>query len=49
VGKRFCAPVQTGLGAHSLLYNGYQVSFLEVNWLAHAHQPPSIAEVKERV
>jgi hypothetical protein len=34
-----------------LLYNGYRLSFLEVQRLQHAfdHPPPSSAEVKERV
>jgi hypothetical protein len=50
---RFSVPVQTGRpwGAPSLLYNGYRVSFPEVNRTGRGldHPPPSSAKVKERV
>ena len=49
---RFSATVQTGPGAlHSLLYNGYHVSFPGVKRPGRGvnHPPKSSAEVKERV
>ena len=47
----FSSPVQTGLGAPSLLQNEYRVSFPEVMRPVHGvnHAPPFSAEVKERV
>jgi len=38
-------------GPHSLLYNGYKVSFQGVKWLRHGadHPYPSSAKVKEEV
>ena len=50
VAARFSAPVQTGCGAHILLYIGYRVSFPGVKRLGRDvnHPTPSSAEVKER-
>ena len=51
-GSRFSAPVQTGLGGPpDLLYYGYRLSFLGIKRPGRGvkYQPPSIAEVKERV
>jgi len=48
---RFTVPVQTGRGAHSLLYNGYRVSFPGVKRQGRGvdHPPRSRDEVKETV
>jgi len=51
VGKRFCAPVQTGPGAHSASYATVTGSFPGVKRPKRGvdHPSPSSAEVKERV
>jgi len=47
----FCAPVQTGLGAHPASYTMGTVSFPRVKrpGCGVDHSPPSSAEIKERV
>jgi hypothetical protein len=47
----FLYPYRLTLGPPSLLYNGYQVSFLGVMWPEHGvdHPLPPSAKVKERV
>ena len=47
---RISAPVQRPWGLLNLLYNGYWVSFLEVEkpGIDVHHPPPSSAKVKER-
>jgi len=48
---RFSAPVQTGPGTHRASYAMGTGSFSGVKWAGRGvdHQPPSSAEVKERV
>jgi hypothetical protein len=49
---RFSAPIQTGLGAHSVSYTIGNLSLSgRIKLLGHGvdHPPPSSAEVKERV
>jgi hypothetical protein len=50
-GARFSAPLQTGPGPHSLLYNAYRISFPGAKRPGRGvnHPPQSSAEVKERV
>ena len=50
-GARFSTPLQTGPGAHSASYKMGTGSFPEVKWSERGveHQPPSSAEVKEKV
>jgi len=51
VGLRFSTPIHTGPRAQPASYTMSTGSFLGVKWPEHGveHQPPSSADVKERV
>jgi len=50
-GRNFLHPSRPALGLPSLQYNGYQVSFTEVNRPGRGvnHPPPSSTQVEERI